>query len=328
MTRQREVYSTDQVIHFWAHQTQDTARNPAGNVHFTGSELYSYYTTIAAIIGNIIYISSNNMSRTTARHIHAARQAVRGTARQIFYTPAFTWYGNNPRPNHAAMILPAVRECLETLERALAAPRTRQQTKCNAIGAYLSRRSEIVALAEHTCVIIPKMPIISQTDEAVREYQEAKADAEQRAEAARLKAAKKQQAADKKAFTLWLTTGAGTCPSSYRRNAEPSTDYITISGDTVRTSQGAGAPLDHVIKALKFYDSRLLPLDADERQPEHGFLWREYHTNGHTIPLGHFTLDSIDEAGNVNAGCHTFTTTEIARFRKQWGEVLKAAKNH
>jgi hypothetical protein len=264
------------------------------------------------------------MTATTGKHISAARQATRHM--EQFYTPAFSRTGSNPRLTHEAMILPAVRDAMQALEQALAAPRTRQQTKCNAIGEYLHRRGIIIALAEQTGTVIHDMPVISHTSEGIAEYQEAKRQANARTEAARLKAQRKQQTADKKAFTAWLTTGAGQCPTSYRYNRTTG-DYITITGHrtdgadnvlkigTVITSQGAESPLDHVRRALEFYDSRRLT----------GATWTPYHTNGHTVRLGAFTLDSIDEYGNVCAGCHTFTAQEITRFRKQHATILQEA---
>lgn len=327
----RNVFPTDQVFHLFAHQSQPSARN-GSNVHFDGPELYSYSTTIAAIIGNIVYISDNTMSGTTGKHIRLARQATRHM--EQFSTSAFTWSGSNPRLTHEAMILPAVTECLSTLDRALSAVRTRQQTKSNAISAYLQRRGQIIELAERVSIKIPDMPIISQTGEAVKEYQEAKRLREEKKEAARLKAAKKRQKEDKAQFNIWRTTGAGRCPYSF---LECNNDFITLqkstaphaSNDrkiiyTVTTSQGAECPLDHAVKALKFWESRRrvnttgFDLVTNKEFPR----FEPYHTNGHKIPLGAFTLDSIDEAGTVKAGCHTFTAKEIQRFINQWREVL------
>src|SRR3990167_11282137 len=42
MPRQRHVFPTDEIPHKWAHQTQEEARNPQGNLYFRGPTLYSY----------------------------------------------------------------------------------------------------------------------------------------------------------------------------------------------------------------------------------------------------------------------------------------------
>lgn len=315
----RNVYPTDQVIHIWAHQGQESARN-GSNVHFDGPELYSYSTTIAAIIDGIVYISHNNMSATTGRHIAAARSATSHMER--FFTTAFSWSGSNPRLTHEAMLFPAARSAVQTLEYALTDSRTRKQTKLNAVMAYIKERERIVKHAARFNISV-FMPEMTAGPEAVAQYQEAKRIADEKKEAARLKAQKKQQREDKKQFKVWLTTGAGRFPYSYRVNGA---DQITVAGHRtdgagntlkmgmVVTSQGAECPLDHAVKALKFWSSRL--------NSPFGKKFEPYHTNGHKIPLGHFTLDSIDESGTVKAGCHIFTAKEIQRFINQWREVL------
>ena len=53
MSRQRYVYPTEEIPHKWVHQTQDSARNPQGNLFFEGDTLYSYRTSapIAKLYG-------------------------------------------------------------------------------------------------------------------------------------------------------------------------------------------------------------------------------------------------------------------------------------
>lgn len=42
MTRNRQVWPREQVAHLWANASQDSARDPSGNMYFTGAALYSY----------------------------------------------------------------------------------------------------------------------------------------------------------------------------------------------------------------------------------------------------------------------------------------------
>jgi hypothetical protein len=333
----RHVFPIDQVIHLWAAQSPDQtdARN-SSNVHFTGPALYSYSTTIAAIIDGIAYISANSMSKTTGKHVSAARQATRHL--QQFTTPAFSWSGSNPQLTHASLIIPAARQALDRLDDALTAPRTRKQTKLDAITAYMQQRERIQQHAARFNVTLPDMPEYLIDGTTLAEYQQRKEAARLEAEARAAERAELQRAEDAEQFNTWLTTGAGRCPNSYRRRsyygatpaADGMTDYISIrtfslTPETVQpsccviTSQGAEAPLAHVIKALRFYDSRHCYMTNDDGTER----YTPYHTNGHKIPLGAFTLDSIDEAGNVHAGCHSFTAAEIARFRQQWADVLQ-----
>ena len=297
-----------QVCHAWAH-----GNNGRGsNLSTDGVTLTSYYTTIAARIDGIIYISQDNMSGTTSKHLSYARQAVNHKREDIFYTPAFSWSGSNPALTHEAMILPAVRDALQTVEYALNETRTRQATKMKAVQAYLARRAEIVTLAARVGVNIPDMPEMEADAAGLAAYEARRAaayKAKQERDAEALRVQRELDAAD---FATWLTTGAARCPASYSRRPDMGTDYITVRGAEVVTSQGATCPLDHAIKALAFYRGRT----AD------GVTFDPWKTNGHKIALGIFTLDSINERGSVRAGCHAFTAAEISRFMDQWREVI------
>lgn len=308
-----------QVAHAWAHGQS----GKGSNLYSDGQTLTSYRTTIAAKIDDVIYISADNMSPTTGRHLSYTRQAINYERSTIFRTPAFSWSGSNPALTHEAMILPAVRRAIQELESALTNIRTRQSTKNAAIMEYNARREEIEALAARVGVTLPDMSRIEATPEAIAQYQEEKRQAEERKEQARIAAAKKQQAEDAEQFKEWLQGVPVQFPRPYHRHG--GTDYIKVSigGDKVITSQGAEAPLEHVKKALRFYESRRNKAQYVQADGSTDYRFLDYHTNGHKIPLGIFTLDSIDEQGNVKAGCHYFKAAEIARFQDQWREVLQ-----
>ena len=236
------------------------------------------------------------------------------------------------------------------------------------IERYSSRRAQIFDLAVRFNVAdLPDMPeatgdLKEKAKELAAKERTRKAEQKQREEE-RVRA---QRIIDQGQLDLWLQQGRGQFPRSFRKYGE---DRLTIRDRAavtvesaekmvksptaiVITSQGAEAPLDHVIKALKFYDSRKkLNYKVTCTDCGHisyydnpawnasgcfqeggcgnakfglrtgecvGYIFTPYHTNGHKIPLGNFVLDSIDDAGNVKAGCHTFTAQEIARFHKQW----------
>jgi len=75
---------------------------------------------------------------------------------------------------------------------------------------------------------------------------------------------------------------------------------LRIVGDELQTSHGARVPLAHAIKAFRFI----------RRLHDKGQV---YERNGHTVHLGHFALDAVDERGNVTAGCHHVAWDEIER---------------
>lgn len=293
--------NNEQVAHAWAHGSN----GKGSHIYSDGIELTSYYTPIGYNIGGYFYLSAENMTSSTGRHLSYARRAV---SDNYFSTHAFS-YGRTPARTHIAMIQLEIDWQIEHLETVLASNK-RQTTKTMAIHIYNQERTRILNHASRVGVTI-FMPEVDASPESVAAYQAAKKAAEEAKEVARIKAVKKQRALDKKNYKLWLTTGAGRCPASFITRGQ---DQFTITGDIVRTSQGAECPIDHAIKAINFWNSRILSPFGKKFVP--------YHTNGHKIPLGIFTLDSIDEHGIVKAGCHTFPAKEIQRFINQWREVL------
>jgi len=324
--------NNSQVAHAWAHGHA----GKGSNLTTDGIVLTSYYTTIAAHIDDIFYISADSMSNSTGKHISYAHGAIGYGNDNVFRTHAFSWSGSNPRLTHDAMIQPEVQDAIKTLGYALESTRTRKQTKINAVSEYMQRRETILKHAERVGVTIT-MPEYEASPDVIAEYQERKAAAAAAKEAARIKAQKKQQREDKKAFLLWLTTGAGRCPGSY---IERGNDFITVAGHrtdgagnilkqgVVLTSQGAECPLDHAVKALRFWmsmcDMNTYTVNDSNKMSvvKTGKVFNTYHTNGHKIPLGIFTLTSISETGEVKAGCHTFSAKTISAFIAQWREVL------
>src|SRR3990167_9230924 len=81
MTRQRQVFPTDEIPHKWAHQTQEEARNPQGNLYFRGPTLYSYRDSypIARLFKKknetLVLHVSNMYSVTTRSHCYSAQRA-------------------------------------------------------------------------------------------------------------------------------------------------------------------------------------------------------------------------------------------------------------
>ena len=96
----------------------------------------------------------------------------------------------------------------------------------------------------------------------------------------------------------WL---AGLVPLSGRSfDAESGGAALRIKGQRLETSHGAEVPLAQAIKAFRFIK---LCRKAG----------RDWKANGEQIRVGHFAVDWIDSAGNMQAGCHRFTWPEIER---------------
>jgi len=94
------------------------------------------------------------------------------------------------------------------------------------------------------------------------------------------------------------------------RNISYLPTMLRISGDEVETSLGARFPVTHAVKALRFV--RLVKAKGEA-----------WHSNGHTIHLGHYKLDEIDAEGNVKAGCHRVSYEEIERIGPMLEELAQ-----
>lgn len=332
-------YSNSDIAHAWAHGISKGIGCRTGNMSTDGITLWSYSTPVACKIDGYIYMSADTMSPTTGRHLNEARRAI-GYSTPVFYTHAFSYGERYPGDTHAAMIKAEGAYALKELIYALENLKTRKATKIKAVCHYQQSRQTIIEYAAKVLdrkeldALTALMPIYAADELTIAQYAADKKAREEAAAAARLIAIKKQQQKDKEQLNKWLTTGAGSCPGSFQRRYGNTniSDLLTIQGADVVTSQDAWCPIEHATRALKFYQSReitgaalihqlrdienLKTIAAAERR------FTPYQTNGHKVPLGVYTLDLIDERGNVKAGCHQFSADVIARFIKQWREVL------
>ena len=308
--------NNQQVAHAWAHGHA----GKGSNLRSDGIELTSYSTTIAKTVDGVHFISLDNMTPTTSKHLNYARRAV---SYQYFASPGFDMNLSWPDLSAAGLIKAAAERAQADIERIFSS-KSRQATKLAAAREYTARRDEILAMAARFDVKII-MPEYVASHEEIAGWQERKAAERAAAEAVRLKAQKRQRKEDAKQFKIWLTTGAGRCPSSF---IERGSDFITIAGHrtdgdgntlkqgVILTSQGAGCPLDHAVKALRVY--RAVMLAATNQDAADAMI----AGNG-VVRLGMFKLDSIDiTTGVVCVGCHTFSAKTISAFLNQWREVL------
>ena len=83
MSRNRQVWPREQVAHLWANASQDSARDPSGNMYFTGPALYSYgshfcigYRYERADGSAFFILNADSYSNTTSKMQWAARGAI------------------------------------------------------------------------------------------------------------------------------------------------------------------------------------------------------------------------------------------------------------
>lgn len=76
---------------------------------------------------------------------------------------------------------------------------------------------------------------------------------------------------------------------------------LRIVGDEIETTKGARFPVSHAKRGLALVRAVMS-------------RGEEWHTNGHTCHLGHYSLDRITPDGTVYAGCHVVPFASIERI--------------
>ena len=79
-----------------------------------------------------------------------------------------------------------------------------------------------------------------------------------------------------------------------------------ITGGTLQTSRNAEVPLVHAIRAFRFV--KLCKENA-----------RTWTRNGHSLRVGHFTVDHVAANGDFTAGCHNIGWNEVERVARLLG---------
>lgn len=289
--------------HLWAHQVQSDARNSSGNRSFIGEHAYSYAACIGSIVENAkgeqaYILASDSWTVTTSRHQSKLRDAIpRGSV--VFYVPfrhAGGWNGWEYHGNAEDHGRTHAYYCEKIAEFTLKAKRARTEHNRNYYAMYAAntldelRRYRMFFGLKGKRYALPSEANTAATMEALNAAREAAAARER--EAAR-------KARERNADTIgrWIAGEAVYVPHTVTEA------YLRLSADglTVETSQGADAPLEHVLRALPFVLECL----------QHGRAWQP---NGHTIHLGHYAVRSIDADGTLRVGCHVFAKSEVLRF--------------
>jgi hypothetical protein len=87
---------------------------------------------------------------------------------------------------------------------------------------------------------------------------------------------------------------------------------VRRKGDVLQTSRGAECPFSHAVKAFRMAQACR----------SKGAPWK---TNGHKLPVGHFTVSNIEADGTLHAGCHTIGFDAMLRLAvREVPEVVKA----
>lgn len=326
----KTVFTNAQMAHVWAQQTQPHGRS--NSMKFDGSVGYSYQTPVAHIMldveGNrVLLIRENAWGQATGKHLSLYRDAVPASV-PVFEVPNVIEHRYNSSDvgaeEHAANVRKLTADYTAHAAAVLKSPCDSYKVENVNEGGQLPTRAHLTlfGLAEvvayySACFALglPALPWREDADKAISrrdrllndpkamDKREKRRVANEERDAGlrennRLRALARD-ADQRKHLAEWR---AGAAMLYFHCADERGGAYCRIVGDELQTSRGAHAPMRDVVDALD--------------------LWRHFVTTGLTynynpgtgelpIELGHFRVDSIDAAGNVIAGCHTFFRDEL-----------------
>ena len=301
--RKKYAFDTGEIPHLWAHRTQEEARNRQGNLYFIGDTIYSYGShfpiarhVVSEAGERAVLLTTATYSVTTSSHCSAVRSAIPSGTR-IFHVPIVChgrYNGSELTTNDHAGNLADYAERIEKHVITSARARSSYAKEWNHERA-VRLRDEAFAYSAFFGLPVPSIPEVPELDSealtAIRK-REAKRAAEkaEQTKRERAEAIVRQQ----ELITKWRAGQHSGC--LYDVPA-----MLRIVGDEVQTSRGARFPIAHAKRGLAFVRKV-----RGSGQP--------YVRNGHTIHLGPYAIDRIEQDGTVTVGCHVVSWEEIERI--------------
>ena len=311
--------SHENTAHVWAQNSQIEGHAGDRRMFFERGTLYSYGRHFAIASHTldknskpVILFTTDRYSVSTSKHISLTRRALRPDI-PVFYVP-------NAQPGYEKENIRAMQAEIKQKIEAYVKPRIKQSTR-DSIAAEISQITErmnkfgAAFVKGYRAVAVPDD--ISKLADKMRKATEARARAENRARE-KAKEDKRILAAQELGIPCeqWAEAWRQNREELHATHSYTIKDYIREKcgtlmrlqkdGETILTSEGAEFPASHGKRAFKKI------LECRETKTP----WQR---NGHTIHLGAFQIDSIDDAGNVVAGCHKVLFPEIELMSKTLG---------
>ncbi len=301
----KTVFNTQQTIHVWASQKQESGKNSNRSVFFQGPSIFSYgshFEMARHIKNDVVFITNRKYSVTTAKHLSWVQSAVRH--KTVFMVPSFTDHAENVR-----FLVDKVKASYDSAKRALKSGAfyiEQAQRHIDTTQRYLDTFHLSISSAWLPELVDLWASLIGDTyltTEERNKIAERRVRAEHneliRAEKRRLEQAIRDQLRaleEKEKLSAWMN---GEDVGYRYRFAET---RLRIKGDTVQTSKGAEVP---VIEARKLYRAWKLGVDMVGRR------------------VGYFTVSSMDHEC-IHIGCHTIPMSEVERIAPELMSDSKA----
>lgn len=294
-----------QCAHVWAQQSQPEGRG--SNFFFEGPAIFSYgrHFKIAEFVTRkglrAVLFTSRRYSISTAKHISYARGALAGLAVPVFHVPDI-----DEARRGAASVRDYYRREIGNAERASARARKVRNSQwemaraqnlareANAYAAFFGLRWR-VKVPEFTPERLEAIRAAAKREaarKAARTKAQQKADALHGARMAAEYEAKREQ---------WRRGEILTMPS-HPNWQETGSTMLRLSGDRIETSRGAHIPTSAARLVWDAVQCARATCEALE-------------FNGAERPrLGEFTLNRVNDRGDIFAGCHVIRYEELARM--------------
>lgn len=321
MPRTRYVWPTHELPHKWAHQTQESGRNPQGNLSFDGPTIRSYSTPVARLYPkkgaeSLVLISERRYSMTTARQLGMIAQATRHLTRIYVPVPCFDKSGNMNWRNSSERTVAAchaanLKFLLDRMNGNFAAAGRRMSERAVEWdrNAARGRHADFAAYVAHFGIRrkVPALPDFGPALERARRIETpdpvrdaAKIRARERKEARKVAAA---FVAVNCARSSWRM--GGSLPYvrySYRnrnRAENPAVPVmLRIAEDQIETSQGARIPVADAPRLWQLVESA---------RARGGIEF-----NGlHAPKAGDYQINQVEPDGTLRVGCHVIPHSEL-----------------
>jgi len=308
----RHIVDSSEVAHLWMHQAQDYARSSGrGQFYFQGNTIYSYGThfPIAKHVENkkgekAILLTTCGYSSTTSRHICETRQAIPSNVK-VFRVPlSVSRYSDKIPHDQAEQWWKSYVDRLAEKLKLASSARKRKVEYFDSAKAVVREANEFAEFYN----LRQRMAIPDSLEEAIAAANEL-ADKIKRRDAAKIRTMEKkrlaaEEVAKQKALVelqKWINNEPNEFHGYSLQNS-----YFRLNDGEVQTSRGARFPLKHGERAYRILNK----LRSHKKT---------FQANGKTLHVGHYEVDSMDEGGNIVAGCHMFEWSEIERFAKVVG---------
>lgn len=331
----RQVFPTSEIPHLWAHQTQESARNPQGNLYFRGPTIYSYrdswplariYTRKdrgRAADATLVLTNCERYSATTAQQQHGVNRAVSHLRCMAVPFPA-------PRFEGSKIETAAHKENLAYFEKAMqrALQKAERTTTEHNVNTYAERAARLHRdMADYMSFfgIRRKMPALlsfAAAFERARRIENPDPASLDKRERERAKRQERNRERDEYLAAHydnlmrgalyrigaqrsdWRLFGAfGTQSARYPHHKTAC--MLRVNGDEIETSQGACVPVA----------AAPMVWGLVQRAMDDG--GRVYLKALHRVTIGDYPLDRIDADGTLHAGCHVIPFSELASIARQ-----------